>query len=325
MTGLNSTDLAFFAAVADAGGIGRAANALNTVQSNVTSRIRSLELDLGVTLFQRSRVGVTLTPNGARLLPFATQIARLLSDARKAATDKETPDGAISIGSLETTAALRLPPILVAYTQAYPRVALRVETGPTAALVERVRARKIDGAFVSGPIAHADIEAIPVLDEELVLVGSPLLRDWDAVDDFLNSGAQARVIVFRAGCSYRQRMEELLAHWGFVGVQHMEMGTLDGIIGCASAGVGVALLPRGVVEVAIADGRLSVHTLSRNEGMAQTLFIRRRDAFLSSAMRRFIETTVATPSGPNRGRPASIQPVRRRGVSTPVGMTQAHR
>jgi hypothetical protein len=59
--------------------------------------------------------------------------------------------------------------------------------------------------------------------------------------------------------------------------------------------------------------------------MAQTLFIRRRDAFLSSAMRRFIETTVATPSGPNRGRPASIQPVRRRGVSTPVGMTQAHR
>ncbi len=139
---MNSIDLAFFAAVADAGGIGKAASVLNTVQSNVTSRIRALECDLGVTLFQRSRVGVSLTPSGAKLLPFATHVGRLLSDARKAVTDMDDlAAGALAIGAMETTAALRLPPILVAYTQAFPLVALRIETGPTALLVERVRAR----------------------------------------------------------------------------------------------------------------------------------------------------------------------------------------
>jgi DNA-binding transcriptional LysR family regulator len=306
MGSLNSTDLAFFAAVAEAEGIGRAADALGTVQSNVTSRIRALEQDLGVTLFQRSRVGVKLTSGGAKLLPFAVQIARLLSDARKAVIDEETPAGSLAIGSLETTAALRLPPILVAYTQSFPDVTLRVETGPTAELVERVRARKIDGAFVSGPIAQVDIEAVPIMDEELVLISSPRLCGWNAIDAFLRMGAQARVIVFRVGCSYRQRMDELLARRGFVGVQYMEMGTLDGIIGCASAGVGVALLPRGVVESAVADERLSVHTLPDHSGQAETLFIRRCDSFQSSAMRRFIDTALAVSSVSNRRAPETM-------------------
>src|ERR1700751_3897604 len=90
---MDSTDLNFFSAVALAGGIGRAANDLHTVQSNVTQRIRALELYLGVQLFHRSKKGVTLTAMGNRLLPYATRIHELLAQAQRAGRDETYPRG----------------------------------------------------------------------------------------------------------------------------------------------------------------------------------------------------------------------------------------
>ena len=66
---MDTKDLATFAAVARLGGMGRAARALNTVQSNITQRVRRLEESLGVALFERSRAGARLTPAGERLMP----------------------------------------------------------------------------------------------------------------------------------------------------------------------------------------------------------------------------------------------------------------
>src|SRR4051794_18942624 len=106
---MESSDLRIFEAVARAGGITRAADELNTVQSNVTARIRLLERELGTPLFYRHSRGVTLTPAGRELLPYASKIGVLLAEARRA-LDDAAPQGALLIGSLETTAGLRLPP-----------------------------------------------------------------------------------------------------------------------------------------------------------------------------------------------------------------------
>nr|QDP21376.1 LysR family transcriptional regulator [Bradyrhizobium cosmicum] len=76
--------LGFFLAVANTGGIGRAADDLHTAQSNVTQRIRGIELELGVQLFHRSKRGVTLTSMGSRLLPYAERIRDLLQEAQRA-------------------------------------------------------------------------------------------------------------------------------------------------------------------------------------------------------------------------------------------------
>ena len=68
------------------GGMNKAALELNTVQSNVTARIKALEDQLGVAIFDRTNRGVTLTDAGRRLLPYALKVARLLEDARRAAS-----------------------------------------------------------------------------------------------------------------------------------------------------------------------------------------------------------------------------------------------
>ena len=131
--------------------MGRAARELNTVQSNVTQRVRRLEEALGVSLFERSRAGARLTPAGERLMPYATRVDALLDEAGRAARDDGAPRGTLTVGSLETTAALRLSPLLASCVQAHPGVDFVLRTGTTAEMVERVLGRELEGAFGGGP------------------------------------------------------------------------------------------------------------------------------------------------------------------------------
>ena len=314
---MNSTELGVFAAVAQAGSIGRAAERLNTVQSNVTQRVRALEDRLGVTLFHRSRRGVTLTTVGARLLPYATRVAELLEEARLVTRDEAVPSGAVRIGAMETVAAFRLPSILGAYAALYPDVDVAVDTGPTEDLVGRVLRRELDGAFVSGPLTHAQLQAVAVFEEELVLVTSPRVG---AVEDLRRDNRLAgRTIAFRAGCSYRQRTEAFLAREGLLGLPRMEIGTLDGMVGCVAAGVGFAVLPRAVVSEAAAAGRVRVHALPAEIARTATVFVQRRDTFVTAALRCFLDCatgrlTQADPEPTNDGiAPVAHGPVEIRG------------
>jgi LysR family transcriptional regulator, cell division regulator len=282
---MDASDLRVFEAVARLGVMGRAAAELNTVQSNVTARIRQLEAELGTRLFRRHSRGVTLTAAGQRLLAYAVRTRQLLDDARRAVEDDGRPKGSLTIGSLETTAALRLSPVLSAYVTTYPEVDLVIRTGTTAELVESVLARRLEGAFVCGPVDHADLESDVVFREELVIVTARSVR---RLDDLLGQSA-LKIIVLRAGCSYRQRLEAILATRGVVGLRVLEFGTLDAILGCVIAGLGLTLLPRSVVGQAWRAGRLALHALPPAEARVETLFVRRHDAFVSSALAAFVE------------------------------------
>jgi LysR family transcriptional regulator, cell division regulator len=280
---MDSADLRVFEAVARLGGMNRAAGELNTVQSNVTARIRQLETELGVPLFQRHARGATLTVAGQRLLPYATQIGRLLVEARRAVAETGTPQGPLAIGSLETTAALRLPPILTAYAARHPAVDLTLTPGTTCEMIARVLDRQIEGAFVCGPVDHPDLLEETVFREELVLITAPSVRTPDA----LLAAREVKIVVLRVGCSYRERLEGILARHGVTGLRRLEFGTIDGIVGCVAAGLGISLLPRALVEPAVRAGKIALHAVRPAE--VDTVFIRRRDAFLSSALAAFLD------------------------------------
>lgn len=281
---MDTADLRVFEAVARLGGMNRAAAELNTVQSNVTGRIRRLEEELGTVLFDRRSRGVVLTAAGRRLLPYAHRAARLFDEARRAAADDGTPKGALTVGSLDTTAALRLSPMLGGFVSAYPEVDLVLRTGTTAELIDGVLDDRLEGAFVCGPVDRGELEGETVFREELVVVTAPGVRSLDAA----TRAGDVRIVVLRAGCSYRQRLEDILARRGIVGLRLLEFGTIDAIVACAGAGLGMSLLPRGIVEPARAQGRVAVHELPPAESLVDTLFIRRRDRRVSSALSAFV-------------------------------------
>jgi DNA-binding transcriptional LysR family regulator len=287
---MDAGDLSVFAAVAEAGGINRAAQTLNTVQSNVTQRIRLLERELGVPLFHRHSRGVTLTQAGAQLLPYAERIGQLIDEARRAATNGAEPAGRLLVGSLETTAARRLPPLLSAYAAEFPKVDIVLDTGTSAELVTRVLERRLEGAFVAAPVDHAELVAEPVIEEELVFLTAPGAPKLGA---YLRRAARGeiapKILVLRAGCSYRQRLEQFLAEHGVADLRRLEFGTVDGIVGCVGAGIGVTMMPRAIVEVPLRQGRIAAHTLPPRTARVATVFVRRRDAFVSTALQRFLE------------------------------------
>ncbi len=284
-------DLRVLEAVARHGSMNRAAAELHTVQSNVTARIRSLEEQVGTTLFERNSRGVVLTAAGQRLLPYAARLAALLREAREAARDDGTPSGTLRVGSLETTAALRLPPILSAYAQAYPEVGLVVTAGTSAGLIADVLEHRLDGAFVAGPVRHADLTEEVVFREELMLITAPGLRH----PDDLSRQRELKIIVFRSGCSYRQRLENLLAQRGIQTAQPLEFGSLETIVGCVAAGVGVTLLPKAVVMPAWREGRVMAHELPADQARVDTMFIRRSETRQTSALAAFLAIARPTP------------------------------
>jgi DNA-binding transcriptional LysR family regulator len=280
---LDTKDLATFATVARLGGMGRAARALNTVQSNVTQRVRRLEDQLGVALFERSRAGARLTRAGERLLPYAGKVEVLLDEASRAARDDGAPGGRLTVGALETTAALRLSPLLASYAGTHPDVDLVLRTGTTAELIEQVLGRALEGAFVCGPVAHPELLSTPCFEEELALLSAPAERSIEALLD----RPDLRLVILRAGCSYRQRLEEVLARRGIVGLRRLEFGTIEAILGAVAAGLGVTLLPRALIGPTWRGSRLASHRLPADEARVQTVFVRRRDMLCSSALVAF--------------------------------------
>jgi DNA-binding transcriptional LysR family regulator len=280
------SDLRIFLAVAGAGGITRAAQELHTVQSNISARLAALERELGAPLFRRHPRGVSLTNAGEQLLPYARRISELTEEARRSIGDDAAPSGPLRIGCLETTAGLRLPAVLSSFTADCPAVDLSLVTGPTEQLTEEVLAYRLDGALVTGPLRHPELTGTAMFVEELVLLTARWVVDLDSA---LLATDGPRVLVFRTGCSYRARLEQVLTARGVAGAKLLEYGTLEGILGCVGAGLGITLLPRGVVERHLADGRVRAHALTEPESRAETIFIRRRDTKSPPALTRFVE------------------------------------
>jgi DNA-binding transcriptional LysR family regulator len=213
-------------------------------------------------------------------------MAALSREAVLAARDDGEPKGPLSIGSMETTAAVRLPALLAAFHRRYPAVRLTLRTAPTADLVAAVLDGTLDGAFVAGPIEHAELLSTLAFREELVLVTA---RKWNSLASLRagtpESGPTA--LVFRTGCTYRQRLEQVFSEFGWPSAARFELGTLDGMIGCVAADMGVTLLPRAVVERNDQNGNISVHTLNTAQSLVETLFIQRRSAHQYSALQGF--------------------------------------
>jgi len=280
-------DLQTFATVARTGGITRAAEMLNTVQSNVTQRIKALEAEIGTALFERHSRGMSLTGAGRRLLPYAHRMAALSREAVLAARDDGEPKGPLVIGSMETTAAVRLPTLLADFHRCFPAVTLSLRTATTADLVTSVLDGTLDGAFVAGPIEHGDLTSVTAFIEELVLISTKRFSSLASLRAGTpESGPTA--LVFRIGCTYRHRLEQLFAELGWPSAARCELGTLDGMIGCVAAGMGVALVPRAVAERSELIDRITLHTLKPAHAQVETLFIHRRASHQYSALAGFV-------------------------------------
>ena len=263
-----------FQTVVEEGGILAASRKLNTVQSNVTSRIRRLEEELGTELFFRKGRGLELAPSGRVLLDYARRMLLLERQTSAAVRQAGESVGELRIGAMETFAALHLPAALKAMRSAHPRLEPRVQTDTSAALTARVLAHKLDCAFVAGPVVHPELDFVELVVEELIQVSA---RGCDPVVQPL--------ILFREGCAYRSRAIAWQRASGHAVADAMEFGTLEGILGCVAVGLGWTLMPRRVVEQSPHAADLAVAELPAEFSRVPTGMIHLRDSPTLPALR----------------------------------------
>jgi DNA-binding transcriptional LysR family regulator len=266
-------DLHIFRSVVQAGGVTRAAEKLNRVQSNITTRVRQLEADLGVELFVRDGKKLHLSSAGRLLLDYADRLLDLAREAREAVHDAK-PRGLLRLGSMESTASVRLPVPMNEYLSRYPEVSLELRIGTPRELAAAVREGELDAALVAEPIPDAPFEKIPLYDEELVIITAANHPPVKSPRDV--SGRP--VLAFEAGCPYRQYMENWFTSSGEMSDRIIETSSYHAILGCAVAGMGISMVPRIVLKTFPDLKLLSVHTLPSEFNVAPTVFIRRKGA-----------------------------------------------
>lgn len=248
---MNSESLKIFCTVAVELNITRAAARLGRVPSNITTRIQQLEADLGESLFIRQNKRLELSEAGRQFLDYAQRLLALEEEARHVISGGQD-GGQLRIGSMESTAACRLPLPLAQFHQQNPTTRLLLRTGSSLSLLEQVHTGKLDCAFVALPsslyepsqFSQMGIKTEVIWQEELQL----LLPEHDHSARHNVDIKTRSLAAFTQGCSYRNIAEQWLGIPANLDWNIQEMNSYHAMIACVTAGSCVALLPKHLIE-----------------------------------------------------------------------------
>ena len=237
MNPLRLAQLEMFCAVVEEGTVVAASRRLNCVASNVTARLRELELLVGQDLFLREKNRLILTPEG-RL--FYRQALPVVSGAHSL-TDlfsEGSPRGILNIGALDVALEVYLPQIVPEFLKVCPGVELKMFLRPSYTLERMLVDGEIDLALTDGPIVHPLMESRFAFHERLALA-MPAGQDgaWDGQHVFL----------FNTDCFYRRYFETWLERHGVSNAIIHTVESYDVILACVQAGLGISCVPHSII------------------------------------------------------------------------------
>ena len=279
--------LRYFVAIADTGTFTAAAKDLHVAQPSVSKQVRKLEIELGASLLERRKIGITLTDAGAILLPWARRVLADVDGARSEVAGLASLErGRLSVGATPSLSTVLLPRVLASFHTAHPGVTLTVVEAGSRDLVDRLASGDLDLALVILPLPREELfETMPLIREDLVLAvpkKHPLATRKSVRVGELRG---VPLVMFRDGYDLRSATISACEQAGFHPTFAVEGAEMDGVLRMAAAGVGVAVVPRMVVEKGgpLVAVRLVQPTLTRSVGVAF-----RRDRHRSRAADAFV-------------------------------------
>ncbi len=275
----------FFVEAAETGSFSAAAESLQYAQSNLSTRMKQLESELGETLFNRDKRGVSLTSKGLTFYEYAKKILQLSDEAVVSMKNMDHACGNLRLGSIEATAFVDLPALLFTYKKDNPDVRLSLEVDLNDVFLKPVLDHALDGAFIAGPIVHPELTSIKLKQEQLVLVGSKT-EEGLSYERILE---QAPLITFPEGSVFRQRLELLLSSRNLSWQDRTTyVNSLGAMIATISAGIGFGYLPLSIVESFVRQGVVSVYPFEDPFSDYDAVFVYRRDHIMDAAFKNFI-------------------------------------
>lgn len=246
LAAMDLRQLAALVAVAETGTFSAAADALHTVQSNVSTHVARLERELGATLVDRA--AGRLTEEGELVVARARRVqAELEALTSDVASLRHEVAGATRLGVIGTTARWLVPALLAAMEERHPRVQVTVLEGNTTSLLPQLASGAVDVGVVNFPATDPDVLLEPLFDEDFIVVapsGHPLAG---ATTLTVADLADHELIMPPPGASIRVDLDRAAAA---AGVRLRPKAELDGIRLIASMafeGYGAAVLPSTAV------------------------------------------------------------------------------
>lgn len=264
----------------------RAAEVMYANQPNLTRAIKSLEGQLGCTLFERTNKGVRLTEDGRELYEHISVAFEHIEAGEESLSAKHSMEnGMVSIGVTEIALRCFLLPILKCYHELYPGVRIRILNVSTPQALKMTDNRLIDLAVVTTPIESNS--RLQVTDLCELREAAVCHRDFDAPDTLsVHDLSHYPIISLGAGsATYDFYIEEFLKY-GISFAPDIEAATADQIIPLVRYGLGIGFVPIQFVE-----GEADIRIISLREDISprQITLIRKKEHSLPLPARELLD------------------------------------
>ena len=276
--------------VAETGSFTAAARTLNVSQSAVSRQVLLLEEELGEPLFLRLGRRVRLTTAGQALFDLSRRVFADISDTTTGIRDQQqAPAGTLHLGGGMTVCLHVFPLLLKEFRRRQPRIDVKLTTGATPQLLERIRSGALDIGLLTLPVDGADLVQVPVMREELLVVMPPAHRL--ARKRRLAPGDLARQswVLFERGSSTRRVIDDMFAAHAVHPRIVLETENVEILKALTMSGMGLTILPYQSLAREARDGSLRVRRLTGVTMVRETGWVYRRGTRVPRVVQEMFE------------------------------------
>jgi len=308
---MNLQDLRYLVAVAEHRHFGRAAEASNVSQPTLSSQIRKLETELGVTLLERTNKRVNLTPVGGQILIHAQRALEEAAQMEAIAQAARDPlVGPLRLGAIPTLAPYLMPLILGPMRESYPGLALELWEDQTRALIDGLRSHRLDAALLATTEDAPEITEIALFNEPL-LAALPRLHRLAGAEQVAEEELAGELLVLAEGhCLAHQALSACGEKTGPPRNRlqgQMQAASLETLVNLVAAGYGATLIPALAAE-SLSQREIVLRPLAGSS--ARTIRLASRPGFPRPQALRALEKIIrrAVQIAPGPFQPGEVVP-----------------
>jgi LysR family transcriptional regulator, hydrogen peroxide-inducible genes activator len=258
------TELKYIVAVAREKHFGRAAEACYVAQPTLSVAIKKLEDELGVLIFERGGVEVSVTPLGTKIVAQAERVLEQTAAIKQIASQNKDPlIGPLRLGIIYTIGPYLLPPLVKTMIEQVPQMPLILQENFTVRLLELLRQGELDAAIMALPFPDQGLTLVPLYDEPFV-VALPKHHPWAGRSTISAEDLKSEtMLLLGAGHCFRDQVLEVcpeMSRFSTAGdgiARTFEGSSLETIRHMVASGIGITVLPlASVPDMGAKDGML---------------------------------------------------------------------
>lgn len=278
-----------FADLVQSKSFSQAAKINGITQSAVSQQLRAMENHFKVLIVDRSQKQFKLTNEGKRLHESAKEILNLYERLDCELQEmKKVISGNIRVATIYSVGLHELPPYMKRFLSTYPTVNVHLEYRRSNLVYEDVLHNIVDLGIVAYPTKNRELEYIPFLEDELVLIASPEhpLAKREVVN--LKELPEHAYIGFDNDIPTRKATDQIFRDARINILPVMEFDNIETVKRAVEINAGVAIIPRGTVYQEIEKGLLVAMNFKGKRFLRPIFLIHRKGRILTPAMEKFI-------------------------------------